>query len=54
MDEEILVVFRVLEEEKAEIRKNKNFEELTPDKKLAIELLDKIHGRIIKEMVLKI
>ena len=41
-------------EEKAEIRSEKNYEDLSPDKKLAIELLDKIHGRIIKEMVLKV
>ncbi len=54
MNEEILQVFKILEEEKAAIRAEGRFENLTPNKKHAIELLDKIHGRIVQEVALKV
>lgn len=54
MDEEILLVFKILEEEKAAIRAESCFENLTPNERKTIELLDKIHGRIVQEVALKV
>lgn len=54
MNEEILQVFKILEEEKAAIRAGGRFESLTLNERKAIELLDKIHGRIVREVALKV
>lgn len=53
MNEEILQVFKILEEEKANIRGKTKFEHLALTQKQKIEMLDRIHQKILRKVVLK-
>ena len=53
MSEEILQVFKILEEEKANIRGKTKFEYLTLTQKQKIEVLDRVYQKILRRTVLK-
>lgn len=53
MNKDILTVLRILEEEKASIRGKTEFEHLTLTQKQRIEMLDRVHQKIVKEVALK-